>query len=249
MVIVAKYSFFSFRPVWRQLFLLLMLTFTCGPAVHAEGFNDPFHMESTNWMSFDRYKEEPSAWHASTPETLPPTPVVVPPPVVPPPPAEPVTLPNMPGLDAKHDIEVDTTLDDNKNWSEKGAAPLQLQNTSWRNAVQVARQDAAHTDDTQKPLNIRFSYLPHTPMDQTATDKQSVQQPPPVKSANDAEACAAVDAYKKRQLEAIESDRRTLSALQDAIAQLGLQKQLDFITKGGASASDSNIKIDYPLAK
>ena len=36
----------------------------------------------------------------------------------------------------------------------------------------------------------------------------------------------ALDAYKKRQLAAIESDRQTLSALQGAIAQLGLQKQL-----------------------
>ena len=53
--------------------------------------------------------------------------------------------------------------------------------------------------------------------------------PAPAVSTADAAACAALDAYKKRQLEAIESDRQTLTALQNAIAQLGLQKQLDFL--------------------
>jgi hypothetical protein len=59
--------------------------------------------------------------------------------------------------------------------------------------------------------------------------------PKPKLSAADAAACAALDAYKKRQLAAIESDRQTLSALQNAIAQLGLNKQLDFMIGAGGS--------------
>ncbi len=52
----------------------------------------------------------------------------------------------------------------------------------------------------------------------------------------DLAACVAVlDSYKKKQLAALQSDRQTLTALQEAIAQLGLQKQLNFMTNGNSS--------------
>ncbi len=67
----------------------------------------------------------------------------------------------------------------------------------------------------------------------------SASQP---KQAN-AAACAAISTYKKRQLEAIESDRKTLAALQNAIADLGLQKQLSFVTDANGNI---NPQMDYP---
>jgi hypothetical protein len=72
-----------------------------------------------------------------------------------------------------------------------------------------------------------------------ATKQATAQPAAPKMSAADAAACAALDAYKKRQLAAIESDRKTLSALQDAIAKLGLNKQLDFMTGANGSVQAS----------
>lgn len=45
------------------------------------------------------------------------------------------------------------------------------------------------------------------------------------------EAYEALSAYRRRQLEAIESDRQTLAALQDALNELGLSEELDFMTQ------------------
>lgn len=62
-------------------------------------------------------------------------------------------------------------------------------------------------------------------------------------------ACEALTAYRRRQLAAIESDRRTLSALQSAIAELGLDKQLDFLTgsKGRMSGPQSREEQTSPV--
>jgi hypothetical protein len=70
------------------------------------------------------------------------------------------------------------------------------------------------------------------------------------KSPADLAACAAIDAYKKRQLDAIEGDRRTLDALQTAIKQLGLEKQLSFMTGAqgsvGSQAENVPANVDMP---
>jgi hypothetical protein len=73
----------------------------------------------------------------------------------------------------------------------------------------------------------------------------------PKKTPEEAAACAAIDAYKKQQLQAIQSDRQTLKALQDAIKQLGLQKELNFMAgaQGGVidpSGAAEAPKMDFP---
>ena len=54
------------------------------------------------------------------------------------------------------------------------------------------------------------------------------------KTPEDKEACAALETYRKQQLEAIQSDRQTLKALQNAIRSLGFAEQLNFIAEGGS---------------
>ena len=48
-------------------------------------------------------------------------------------------------------------------------------------------------------------------------------------------ACVALSERRKRELEAIESDRRTLSALRGALKDLGVTKKLAFMTEGATS--------------
>ena len=77
----------------------------------------------------------------------------------------------------------------------------------------------------------RLHWKPPAAKIELAQKKPESPAPPPVPamSKSDDAVCAAIDAYKKRQLAAIESDRKTLAALQSAISQLGLNKQLDFM--------------------
>jgi hypothetical protein len=72
----------------------------------------------------------------------------------------------------------------------------------------------------------------------------------PKKSATDLASCAAVDAFKKKQMEDIQSDRRTLAALQAAISQLGLNKELSFMTGATGSLAQAGatpVKMDFPV--
>jgi len=87
---------------------------------------------------------------------------------------------------------------------------------------------------------VRLANLPDsriTPIPEGAITKPQPQVLAKVaaKPKRNPEVCAAVTAYKKQQLAAIESDRQTLNALQAAIADLGLDKKIDFTH--GASGS------------
>jgi hypothetical protein len=178
-------------------------------------------------------------------------------------PTRPLTLPVMPGVIKGYNVQVDSTLDDKQSPIAKvvdmdGQPDLHLQAQNWLSAAEAAR-DAARAKaagqtngDDRTPLNVRMSFLPDrkiTPIpdpEHKSTHIRETAATPVIHSAEelkalpaDLAACvAAVDAYKKKQLEAIQSDRQTLAALQDAIAQLGLQKQLGFITdtKGNITA-------------
>ena len=49
------------------------------------------------------------------------------------------------------------------------------------------------------------------------------------KKKKEAEACKTISDYRKRQLAAMESDRATLAALREALSELGLTKELEFM--------------------
>jgi hypothetical protein len=226
----------------------------------------PFSLESSSWMSFDRYKEQPSNWLAPDQRARAEgQAVIVPPPVLPASlpnlkePDQPIETPPLPNLNRNFDIRVDSTADDhvqpivklNKD-DDKDVAGLP--DSAWKNASDVAHQSKTDSVENVSSANVRFTSLPpwfvpphkdaaaamtpvpaKPPAPVIKVAEPAPPPPPPPVNKADAAACAALDAYKKRQLEAIESDRQTLTALQNAIAQLGLQKQLDFLPGAGGS--------------
>jgi hypothetical protein len=144
---------------------------------------------------------------------------------------------------------------------------LHLEEQNWQDAAEAARQAAtadarANGDDQHIPLDIRMSFLPNAKITPVPSPEYKsthgrgplaaapqAAEPQPKAPAADLAACAAVDAYKKQQLEAIQSDRQTLAALQDAIAQLGLKEQLSFLAgaQGSVNATtNADAKMDAP---
>ena len=171
-------------------------------------------------------------------------------------PTRPIDLPVMPGVNKGYDVKVSSTSDD--VLPNTGVVKITddqpgfvLPATHWQSATDVAHQikPSGDEDSENQPIDVRISYLPNkkiVPADAVGEAKTHGRPanaaqvasivPEPVKSPAELAACAAVDLYKKRQLEAIQGDRETLKALQAAISQLGLQKQLSFIP-----GADSNV--------
>jgi hypothetical protein len=167
-------------------------------------------------------------------------------------PLRPLDLPILPGVNKGYGLQVTSTVDSNAQTAQivtakDGSADMHLQDQNWQNATDAARQHANGGDETEEsnerpPLDVRMSYLPNPKMVPTnkaqhkprlhIADLPSTPAPKPMPTEAQkavAECTAALDAYKKKEIEAIQSDRQTLQALQSAIADLGLQKQLDFL--------------------
>lgn len=166
-------------------------------------------------------------------------------------PQRPLNLPTLPGVNKGFNLQVESTAE-NKTaappaqivQTSDGASDLQLQARNWQEATEIARarsdRASAVRDPEHSPLDVRMSFLPNPKVVPVGPDEKkprthylampATQKPP--EEAKTAAECAAVDTYKKKQLEAIQSDRETLQALQSAIADLGLQKQLSFMTGG-----------------
>jgi hypothetical protein len=192
-------------------------------------------------------------------------------------PKRPLDLPPMPGLNKGFDVKVTSTEDDAASTpapvitaSKPEAAPdIHISDKNWQNPASISRYKksmpvaAAHEDDTPPPIDVRMTYLPDpkiTPVPspehvstqhnaRLALEKSMAAKNKP-KPAADAAVCAAIDAYKKQQLDAIQSDRQTLKALQDAISSLGLQKQLGFMTGGDSALNQTGpqVKMDMPAS-
>jgi len=188
-------------------------------------------------------------------------------------PTRPIDIPVMPGMNKGYSISVQSTADNDRlpvaqisNMDAPDKAPdIHLKEQNWQKAAEVARIPAStdgDDDDEKKPIDIRLSFLPNSSIVPAPSDTKPQthgrRQPgvpkvadstpeAPKKSPQELAACAAMDAYKKHQLQAIQSDRQTLKDLQAAIAQLGLQKQLSFMSnaEGSLSASASE-KTDSP---
>ncbi len=275
--------------------LTLALIFAAPTLVRAQS-SDPFDKDTTDWKSFDRYKEEEKARLFSTmtgdieadkkaaaktdaeednsdsvtikkpspSETQEATKDNITPPVLDASgvaaPERPITPPIMPGVNPNPPSEAAASDDDTRPAARvvnvDSAPTLQLQKQNWMDAVRAAKEG----QENRGPLNVRMTFLPG--MDplhkKTATKIAAVTPPPPVikkeepkKSAADVAACAAIDAYKKRQLAAIQSDRETLAALQTAIKQLGLEQKLDYMTDANGTigtTADKSVLMDMPSA-
>jgi len=239
--------FSCMRPRRLSLALGLALAFF-GLSLPVLAEDAPFDLESSSWMSFDRYKEKPSSWMAPDDRTqMALQPVTAPAPVMPADmskitaPTREIMPPVMPALNKGFDVQVNSTEDNNKTLQsllddQQKRPDQELDSKNWK-----APADAMRSDGGRTSFGVRFSYLPNLQMPKAAPSaapvkKAVVAQAKPAapvvapKPVVDPAVCAALEAYKKRQLEAIESDRQTLTALKNAISQLGLQKQLDFMT-------------------
>lgn len=184
-------------------------------------------------------------------------------------PTRPINIPVMPGMNKGYEMRVNSTEDERPPLAHITNIDTQpqvaLPNRNWQTPKEAARhpnQDADGNDENEhQPLDVRMSFLPNNKVSPVPSPEYksthgrkaptaTAAVPEPEKKA-DLAACAAVDAYKKKQLEAIESDRETLTNLQKAITQLGLQKELSFMSgaNGAVNQADSNAgKMDMPPA-
>ena len=177
-------------------------------------------------------------------------------------PKRPIDLPLMPGMNKGFDVRVNSTDDDyvpsaTTAVNKSPAAQIHLPDKKWVDPSVAAKPHNTDDSETEAPLNVRMSFLPNqritpipSPEHPSALElgreqlkKGTVKKETPPKAEKsqptpeDAAACAAIEAYKKQQLDAIQGDRQTLLALQEAIKSLGLQKQLGFIAGSGGALS------------
>jgi hypothetical protein len=239
--------------------------------------DDLFQVESGHWMSFDHYKDAdkrgilPSTQEKSETSTdSQQAPVISSPtaPVAIAAPSRPIDLPVMPGMNKGFNIQISTTEDDRVApppiLNTDTQADIHLSDKNWQSPSSTLQKSTAEGDDDQAPLAVRLSYLPDktitpipSPDHDTAQHKARLALEQGMKIQNKAAeekvqpaVCAAIDAYKKQQLNAIQSDRETLKSLQEAIASLGLQKELGFMTGNDSvlSGSQGSAQINTPLS-
>ncbi len=213
----------------------------------------------------DKPADAPVAGDNATPSVTPPG--MVPAMAVP---TRPINIPVMPGLNKGYNVQVNSTEDEKPPIAQITHIDTQptvsIPERNWqapKDAIRRSGQqdvEGGDGDNERQPLNIRMSFLPNSKITPVPSPEYksnhgrklaaavAAAAPEPEKKAEVA-ACAAIDAYKKKQLEAIESDRQTLTALQKAISQMGLQKELNFIAgaNGAVNQADSSTaKMDMP---
>jgi hypothetical protein len=176
-------------------------------------------------------------------------------------------MPAMPGMNKGFDVQISSTEDEESkkirlitpDMSPDGKLP----DKKWKtpSAKNLLVQERESEDRENPPLNVRMTFLPpqytppipspqhesaprkgHDKLRQMTENKKKTAPKTPEEIA----AYAALDAYKKQQLDAIQSDRQTLTALQKAIHSLGLEKQLDFMTEQGSRLNTSDNQTPAP---
>ena len=213
--------------------------------------DEPLSVDDRHWTSLDHFTDKALRFpQDAVPEEAPVSSVVVVPPPVAPvvaAPSRPLVFPTLPGMG--FEVRVDTTEEAQAQETARqglGArSALGLAESNWQSADQVARQAGLKAGGVV-PLNIRMTRLPDAKIVPTPAGPATKNHIPAVEaqvpeavpapagvSEEDSKLLAAVKAYKKKQLDALESDRQTLSKLQDAIAKLGLGNKMN---AGGPSA-------------
>ncbi len=177
-------------------------------------------------------------------------------------------MPVLPGMNKGYDVRVSSSQDDKDKKIRLFTASLAstgaLPDAKWRKPttdffLTQAREDE---DVENPPLKVRMSFLPSPAPEAVASAKgkspvekghdllRRMAADQMKKTPEEAAACAALDAYKKQQIEAIQKDRETLTALRTAIHSLGLDKELDFMTEKGSalstSANQAPVSLDAP---
>ncbi|MDD3028811.1 MAG: hypothetical protein PHS57_00810 [Alphaproteobacteria bacterium] len=237
--------------------LVALFALYAPPAV-ADG--DPFSFERGLWMSSQAYEErlkrqektpplDPNKKEGSLPFLFVPKPE--------PPLSFSLSVPTLPGpapQTNEKNSKTDAPVVDARA-SEKPLSAADWQPAETSKLLSAEQPVQAHLDNN-KELNIRMSFLPSrqtkpapSPQHDSAQTKtrdaikklaeerrKKTEKP----SSPDQAACAALDAYRQQQLDALQSDRETLKALQNAISTLGFSKQLDFMTRKQTPKTTAN---------
>lgn len=246
--------------VFSVFFLALLLLLWCGQARAEDG--DPFALDTTNWKSLDRFQEDlkkspqkimpanpPKADNSMSEEVDEPKKVVEAEKPAPAPLTRPISIPLMPGVNKGYDVHVTSTAEAVETTESQNRAPGTLNSANWQKAEdaanQMAKKNGAGGIDEPAALNVRMSFLPdravvpvNSPEKRKLIRPTTLAEMPKPKTPAEAATCAAIDADKKRQLQAIQNDQKTLQALQAAIQELGLNKDLDFLTNASINGTN-----------
>lgn len=231
-----------------------MAAFMLGLAIAFPSWaENPFDIDSGNWTAFENYKQTPKDSAPKFPDqkkAAAPDPDVPAEESAPPPPAVSLFLtPAMPGLDKGFDIKIESTEQRQKiplPSAKKSTSPdFLLPDKNWASPSSLKMTPKKEENEEENPLNVRMSFLPsqgfapasHTDSESARTRGHEEQRKRLAQKKNVADktpevaaACEALDLYKKQQLDALQSDRETLKALQNAIHSLGLSKQLGYMS-------------------
>ncbi len=174
-------------------------------------------------------------------------------------PERPLNLPALPTMTNDHGFFVESTEEakaifwsavQEHNWKSTETADQELE----------AEVEAAQLVNIlgRDPFKVRYALLPSPSLRSTMAsriatsildreaqvrkaEKEAAAKPvlaqkkvDPAVQKETNQACEAFADYRRRQLEAMESDRKTLAALQAALADMGLSKDLSFMTKASS---------------
>ena len=258
----ALIRFPSLRVLCAFSLVLGLASFGIGLSAHAE--TNPFDISDERWTKPKSYQPlNTTPPEATPPEATPPAPEAKTAPA----PLQPFALspiPSLPAPNKSFDIHLSSTDEHNKDKppavKESSPTDVQLSDKNWKTpAAQSAPKDYLDDDESGNEqettaLNVRMSFLPAqnlTPIPEPAHESAHTRgnaqrknilppnQSSPLKTPEESAACAALDAYKKQQLDAIQSDRETLKALQDAVHALGKTKELNFMTERDSPLNDA----------
>lgn len=160
--------------------------------------------------------------------------------------------PLLPGINKGFNVEVESTEDKNIVTEFEMRDGVSLSEGEWKSLPASSATDAGKGDEEEnQPLKVRMTYLPSkVPLPLPKAERSTAprkghdlmrrlaeQKKIKPKTPEEAAACRALNAYKKQQIDAIQSDRETLKALQDAIKSLGFTKQMQFMVEQGSALS------------
>ncbi len=262
-----KKRFFRLFDGKRRLFALCFtaaIFFSIVPA-RAEETHEPLVIEDKKWVDLDSYEEAGADSSVSLP-ALPDEPAPNPAPnkekIAAP--VRPLDLPSLPAMAPVEALDAPSTEEENKAFFANKDKWRQIQDEQ----EEELEEDVDSSASGKKGLSIRFATLPSPDVksipderiskpvldrqkllgDADAAAKKKKASKTKQQKEKEAQACEALNDYRRRQLEAIESDRQTLSALRKALSELGLVDRLKFMANGESVPKMESGDISTPEA-
>lgn len=249
-----RVQYFYKVPLVRSHFICMILfVFVCGQggALAADGGPFSFH-DNSNWVPLDQYdkhqgasaadaKKEPAQASAHAPEDQSVSPLAQP--------ERPLQLPAMPNMNANAWVPA-TALGKEGGAAKSEDSSFGSEDRQWVDAREAARNGLTSIDveTAGSSLAIRFPALPSAQVKSIAAPRISqgklareakaeaalAPQSPKIvasekKLKSEIDACEAYTEFRRRQLQAIESDRKTLAQLKAVLTDLGLVDKLSFM--------------------